>query len=303
MASRTHQFYAIAFEENLSLRQLAPLFPNARISAHELYQPIEPEGGMYVFPFGAVVLYDVPTERREAELARLYRLGPKLTTQVIREDYSVLEDPSVTTGIADGMLRVDKLTPARAGIVALTMAQSAAMEYYERIVDQLFTGTASFIEHLERRGTVPVRTRPLLRFVGQAISTRVEVLSVLHLLDKPDAAWDDPAMDRIYNDLRAEFDLVDRYRALELKLRSVQESLELLAEIAQDRRVLLLEVIVIFLILLEVVIAIVEYRKLPGGSVGAANASLESPSPLNRAAGDDHATGAPARMPPLTRSQ
>jgi hypothetical protein len=34
---RMHQFYAIAFEENLSLRQLAPFFPNARISAHEIY--------------------------------------------------------------------------------------------------------------------------------------------------------------------------------------------------------------------------------------------------------------------------
>jgi uncharacterized Rmd1/YagE family protein len=83
---------------------------------------------------------------------------------------------------------------------------------------------------------------------------------VLHLLDKPDAAWDDPEMDRIYGDLRAEFDLVDRYRALELKLRAVQESLELLAEVAQDRRVLLLEMIVVVLILLEVVMPRFGYK-------------------------------------------
>ena len=104
------------------------------------------------------------------------------------------------------------------------------------------------------------RTRPLLRFIGQAISTRSEVLSVLHLLDKPDAAWDDPEMDRIYEDLRAEFDLVDRYRALEIKLRVVQEALELLAEVARDRRVLWLELIVVVLILLEVAIPLLGYR-------------------------------------------
>jgi required for meiotic nuclear division protein 1 len=276
---KLHQFYAIAFEENLPLRQLAPVFPGARISAHDLYSQIEPDGGLFVFPFGAVVTYDVLTERREAELARLFRLGPKLTAQVIREDYSVLEDPSFPTGIAEGMLRVDKFTPARAGIVALTVAQSGAMEYYERIVDQLFTRAASFVERLERRGTVSIRTRPLHRFIGQAISTRSEVLTVLHLLDKPDAAWDDPAMDRIYNDLRAEFDLVDRYRALELKLRSVQESLELLAEVARDRRVLVLEIIVVFLILMEVAIAIVEYRKMVSGTGRIAGASIEMLSP------------------------
>ena len=78
---------------------------------------------------------------------------------------------------------------------------------------------------MERRGTVPFRTRPLIGFIGEAITARSEVLSVLHLLDKPDEVWDDPAMDRIYDDLRAEFDLADRYSALELKLRSVQESL------------------------------------------------------------------------------
>jgi uncharacterized Rmd1/YagE family protein len=260
MAPRLHQFYAIAFEENLALKQLAPVFPQAKISTHELYVPIEPEGGIYVFPFGALVAYDVPPERREAELARLFRIGPKLTAQVIREDYSVLEDPGFSTGIVDGTLRVDRLTPARAGIVSLIVAQSAAMEYYERIVDRLSTRTQSFVERLERRGTVPLRTRPLLRFIGQAISTRSEVLSVLHLLDKPDAAWDDPEMDRIYEDLRAEFDLVDRYRALEIKLRVVQEALELLAEVARDRRVLWLELIVVVLILLEVAIPLLGYR-------------------------------------------
>src|ERR1700730_14516080 len=154
MAPRLHQFYAIAFEENLALKQLASVFPQAKISAHELYVPIEPEGGIYVFPFGALVAYDLPPERREAELARLFRLGPKLTAQVILEDYSVLEDPSFSTGIVDGILRGLRLRHAGAGIVALSGAQSAAMGYDERIVARLSTRTQSFGERLERRGTV-----------------------------------------------------------------------------------------------------------------------------------------------------
>jgi len=36
-----HQFHAIAFEENLSLRQLTGVFAGARISVQELYLPIE----------------------------------------------------------------------------------------------------------------------------------------------------------------------------------------------------------------------------------------------------------------------
>jgi required for meiotic nuclear division protein 1 len=256
VAVRIHQFNAIAFEENLNLRQVAPAFPGARTSMHELRLTIQPAGGMYVYPFGAVVTHDLPPERRDAELAILRDAIPKLTTKVVREEYTVAEDPSFRTGIFDGVLRVDRFTPGRAGIVALTVAQSAAMEYYERLVDDLFARTARLVEGMERRGTVPFRTRPLHRFIGEAISTRTEVLSVLHLLDKPDEAWDDPAMDLIYDDLRAEFDLRDRYAALELKLRSIQESLELLVEVARDRRLLLLEIAVVFLILLELVFTV-----------------------------------------------
>jgi uncharacterized Rmd1/YagE family protein len=260
VADRIHQFYAVAFVENLPLRQLAAAFPAARISPHRLYQTLEPEGGLYVYPFGAVVTYDVTSERREAELARLHRARPGLTAQVVREDYSVLENPHCQTGIENGMLQVDQLTPARAGVVALTVAQSAAMEYYERIVDQLFARTGKLIDRLETRGTVAMQTRPLHRFIGEAISTRTEVLGVLHLLDKPEETWEDPAMDRIYDDLRAEFDLGDRFTALELKLRSVQESLELLLDVARDRRLVLLEAAIVILIVVELLLSLIRLK-------------------------------------------
>ncbi len=260
MAGRIHQFSAIAFVESLQLRQLAPSFPRARVTPHYLYQTIESGGGIYIYPFGAVVTYDVTSERRESELARLHQVRPGLTTQVVREDYSVLEDPSCQTGIRDGLLQVDRLTPPRAGVVALTVAQSAAMEYYERIVDQLFDRAGRLVERLEKRGTVQLQTRPLHRFIGEAISTRTEVLSVLHLLDKPDETWEDPAMDRIYDDLRAEFDLGDRFQALELKLRSVQESLELLLDVARDRRLVLLEAAIVVLIVVELLLSLMRMK-------------------------------------------
>jgi uncharacterized Rmd1/YagE family protein len=255
--SHVHRFYAVAFEENLSLRQVAAVFPEATVTPYELRVPIAHDGAageIYVFPFGAVVTRAVPVERRDAELVRLRRAIPKLTTKVVREDYSVVEDPSAETGIVDGMLRIDRLTPERAGIVALTVAQSAAMEYYERIVDDLFQRTGKLADLLERRGTVPYRVRPLHRFIGEGISTRAEVLSILHLLDKPDATWDDPAMDRIYDDLRAEFDLGDRYAALERKLQSIQEALVLVLDVARDRRMLVLEAAIVVLIMLEIVL-------------------------------------------------
>jgi len=255
-----HSYYALAFAENFSLRDLSTAYPEARRSARELRYELAPLGEVFLYPFGAAVFRDVPAEQRKAELARLHEARPMLTTRVIREEFTVRESADEPVGVAEGVLTVDRLTPARSGIVALTVAQSAAMEYYERIVDQMFLRTSGLVERLEKKGTVSIRTRPLHRFIGEAISTRSEVFTVLSLLDKPDETWDDPAMDLIYADLRSEFDLSDRYTSLELKLRSVQEALELVLDVARERRLVLLEFAIVVLIVLELVLPALRLR-------------------------------------------
>lgn len=242
------------------MKELAAAYPEARRSPRELrYSP--PGGGeVFLYPFGAAVFRDAAPSVRETELQRLRRSRPALTAEVIREELTAREVPDQRPRVAEGVLIVDRLTDERSGIVALTVAQSAAMEYYERIVDQMFVRTGKIVERLERRGTVSMHTRPLHRFIGEAIATRSEVFTVLSLLDKPDETWDDPTMDRIYADLRSEFDLVDRYASLELKLRSVQESLELVLDVARERRLLLLEIAILLLIALELLLPLSRLR-------------------------------------------
>jgi uncharacterized Rmd1/YagE family protein len=249
-----HSFHALAFVENFSVRDLAVLYPEAKRAHSYVWMPASAGGMVFIYAFGAIVFHDVGQAGREAELLRLRQTLPKVSAQVITEEFSVREEPGARPDIVEGVLVLDQLTFERSTVVALTVAQSVAMEYYERIVDQMFADTDKIVDRLEKTGTMPVRTRKLHRFIGAAIGTRSEVLSVLHLLDKPDALWDDPGADRIYSELRAELDLVDRYESLALKLRSVQEALELVTDIARDKRLVLLETSVVLLIVLEIVL-------------------------------------------------
>jgi uncharacterized Rmd1/YagE family protein len=255
--SQQHSFYAAAFVENLSLKDLAPAYPESRRTSHELRFHCERGGEVFIYPFGVVVFFDVPPVAREAELALLARARPGLTwPAAVTEEFSVRVHSDAVPHVSDGILTLDVMTLDRASVIALIVAQSAAMEYYERIVEEMFVRTDRLNERLEKYGTVAFGTRPLHQFIGFAVGTRFEVLSVLHLLDKPDAAWDDPGMDRIYDRLRAEFDLVDRYQSLEMKLRTVQESLELVLDAARDRRLVLLEAAIVVLIIFEIVLSL-----------------------------------------------
>jgi uncharacterized Rmd1/YagE family protein len=257
---RVHTFHAVAFVENLPLKDLVALYPSAKRSTHELCVA-RPDGGqVFVYPFGAMVFQDVPAAAaREDEVKRLRAAQPKLTsTTVINEEFTVRQEATGTPRVENGVLTLDKLSAERSSVIAMTVAQSAAMEYYEGIVEEMFERTDRLVERMEARGTVPFGTRPLHRFIGAAIGVRNEVLSVLHLFDKPDETWDDSAIDRIYQELRAEFDLSDRYQALELKLRSIQEALELVLDVARDRRLVLLELAIVLLIVFEIVLALAQ---------------------------------------------
>jgi required for meiotic nuclear division protein 1 len=262
MASpQAHAFHALAFVENLPLKELVAAYPDARRTRHALSfaAPIDAgEGTVFIYPFGVVVFRDVPPDRREAELTRLRESRRTLTDAGAVEDIRVCVDPGKKSEVSGGVLTIDRLTPERESVVALTIAQSAAMDYYERVVDEMAARTDQIVQRLEARGTVSLRTRPLHRFIGTATGTRNEVINVLHLLDKPDEAWDDPGMDRIYDELKAEFDLVDRYHSLEAKLTSVQESLTIVLDVARDRRLVLLETTVVLLILFEIILALLE---------------------------------------------
>jgi uncharacterized Rmd1/YagE family protein len=255
-----HAFSAIAFVENLPLKEFAAVFPGSRMSPHELHRELETGGDFFAYPFGAMVFHNAAPAEREAALSRLRARHPELTNETVREDFLVREASGARVGIAEGTLVIDRLTQARVSAVALVVAQSAAMEYYERIVDQLFGRTRALVDRLQTRGSVSMRTRALHRFIGEAIGIRTEVLSVLHLLDRPDATWEDPAMDRIYGDLQEEFDLLDRYQALEQELRAIQEALELVLGVARDRRLVLLEAAIVVLILFEILVNLIGLR-------------------------------------------
>jgi uncharacterized Rmd1/YagE family protein len=256
--STEHHFRAVAFPENFALKDLARAYPEAKASGTKDLQLSLDGGSVSFFPFGAVTFRNVPGDAQARELSRLRAAVPGLSTAAADEEF-VVREGHARPKVEAGTLTLDRLTPSRAEVVALVVAQSAAMEYYERLVLEMFAHNERLVDGLERAGTVTFRVRALHRFIGQAVATRTEVLSVLHLLDKPDATWDDPDMDRIYDELRAEFDLIDRYHSLEAKLKGVQEALELVLDVARDRRLFIIEVAVVLLIMVEIAISLLRH--------------------------------------------
>ena len=76
--SAPHSFQALAFPENVPLRALSALFPNAIKGTHELRVAIADGGTLFLYPFGVVVFEDVDPAVRERQLEALRKAEPRL---------------------------------------------------------------------------------------------------------------------------------------------------------------------------------------------------------------------------------
>ncbi len=100
------------------------------------------------------------------------------------------------------------------------------------------------------------RVRDMIRFIGSCIQTRNGVIATLALFDKPDVAWQEEAIDVLFNRLREVLEMDDRFRSLEYKLRMIQDNLVVLVDLSRQRHSIFLETVVLLLILLEVMVMV-----------------------------------------------
>jgi required for meiotic nuclear division protein 1 len=236
---------AFGFASTLSPKDLAPLLGA---------QVIKPRHGDFVvgYDFGALVFFGVDDseQKRMLDLV-LSKVGPEPHPPM--EESVVLEvDPNAPFEVRFDHVLLPELDRTSAEVVALVLAQSVAMEYYEEDVDQIMVRLRGTSETLAQTGKFRGSVRELMKFIGSGMVTRNQVVFTLALLDTPQVAWSNEALDKLYRGLRTQFEIEDRYQALDHKLTMIQDTFELLADLTQQRRSWVLEVAVAILVAVEV---------------------------------------------------
>ena len=142
----------------------------------------------------------------------------------------------------------------------MPLAESTALEYYEVLIENLLEKTNTFSKKLQRQGRMLESTEDLIKFIGLCLNTKQEIISNLYIVDSPDETWENSELDRIHQELKAMMEVDIRYRALEYKIKIIQESVEVIVDLSKSKRETMLEMIIILLISFEVVISIIKWR-------------------------------------------
>lgn len=114
---------------------------------------------------------------------------------------------------------------------------------------------------METTGTFTMDRKKLLQLVGKANSNLADVILKVGLLERSEIAWREAKYAQIYEYLREEYEVTQRFGNLNFKLKFVEHNIHFLQEVLQNNRSNLLEWCIIFLLSIENVISLYEILK------------------------------------------
>ncbi|KAG2274007.1 hypothetical protein Bca52824_056562 [Brassica carinata] len=203
---------------------------------------------MVVFQYGSIVLFNVREHEVDEYLKVVERHSSGLLSEMRKDEYEVRENPALNTWMQGGLdyIMLQFLNIDGIRTIGSVLGQSIALDYYGRQVDGMvaeFTDINRGMEKTER-----------LQWTGRSCSSWLERLILIWLMS--DIAWKDAKYAQIWEYLRDEFELTQRFASLDFKLKFVEHNIRFLQEILQNRKSDFLEWLIIILISAEIAISL-----------------------------------------------
>jgi uncharacterized Rmd1/YagE family protein len=244
---------AILIGQRIDLRALGS---TQRLGGGPLAVSVRGGGAAVLFRYGAVVLFDVQPLEQDEFLRQLQPRvqGPAAEPEV--EQITVRIDPDAKEVLEGNTAILKDTGTERLEIVADVLSKSVILARYESSVAQTFDRIEPFAAELTKEKTGSRMARELLSHLGSALSIEQQMVGRVQIDDTPEILWDRPDLERLFARLRDEFEIIERFTALNRKLELVSRTVETALGLIQARRSLRVEWYVVILIVFEILLTL-----------------------------------------------
>ncbi|KAI5648777.1 hypothetical protein M9H77_34782 [Catharanthus roseus] len=213
---------------------------------------------MVVFQYGSIVLFNARDNEVDGYLKIVGKHSSGLLPEMRKDEYEVREKPTLNTWMQGGLdyIMLQYLNIDGIRTIGSVLGQSIALDYYVRQVDGMVAEFTDINRDMEKTGKFKMQRKKLFQLVGKANSNLADVILKLGLFERSDIAWKDAKYAQIWEYLRDEFELTQRFASLDFKLKFVEHNIRFLQEILQNRKSDFLEWLIIILISAEILISV-----------------------------------------------
>lgn len=215
---------------------------------------------VYVFHFGSLVCINFQHHEIMDVIKYLKKLEPEINEAGVFkyvDDYKLEIDTEKPAAINNDFMLAGRQCEYQLEIVATVLAKSVSLEKNENQVNSLLDGFENVVNDLQG-GKLGVSDEELAKMSGRILSFKLNTISYIMLLDKPDITWNNEEAAALYEELSELFELKDRYEKIRHKTETLMDISEVFSNLVHARRGTRLEWAVIFLIAIEIVLSLYE---------------------------------------------
>lgn len=259
---------AIHLAERIRLKDLREKLSSSPVefSNYEMVIRYTDDSYLFIYNFGSVVFFNVPEDLQTLEIGRIQEVLQTQDRNLSSHETSRASDlfmMEVQPEAQGNKVYFDRIVVKERSfailkITCMLLAESTALDDYEQLVEKLLVQANVYSKRLRNEGRLLRGTRELIQFIGLCLDTKQEIISNLYIVDSPDETWENVDLDKAHQDMKLMMEIDTRYRALEYKIKIIEESLDVMIDLSKSRRATVLEMVVIILIAFEIVLTLVE---------------------------------------------
>jgi uncharacterized Rmd1/YagE family protein len=214
-------------------------------------------GGVAVlFRYGAIVLFDITATEQAAFLEQMKPLIIQPFLEPETEEVAIRIESEAREGMLDSSVILQDCSIERIQIVADILSKSMALAMYEGKVNRDFDRIEPFALNLEQHSRAGRDARELLSHIGGALLSEHKMVGRVQVDEKPELIWERPDLERLFLRLEDEYEISERYAALNQKLELISRTAETVLELLQHRRSMRVEWYIVILIVLEILLTL-----------------------------------------------
>lgn len=214
------------------------------------------QGSYAIFPFGVAVYWNLGNEvidRLAQEICR-FAIMPLITKEIDHFSYIDGCDKNRFSSDHIQLINTEQMTLLA---ISHALAQSTKLSVLELQAKNTLEETAAIPRKLAETGSTSLSRKQAAMMRGQLFLTKSEILLKYELLDTPEFIWEYPELQATYETGATYLELKQRTEFLSLKLETIHELFEMLADDLKHKHSSKLEWIIIWLIAVEIVIFII----------------------------------------------
>jgi uncharacterized Rmd1/YagE family protein len=208
----------------------------------------------FVYSFGAFVFSGIDAKTANKIVRKFVKALENPIEKEFIEEYGYEVAEIEKDSVEFDSARLKSINPDKLSLLAEVLAQSVAIDYFDYLTDEIVSKFDQVNSGLEKRGRLLISTRSLGKTIGAANTILQSSITRMALLDKPELVWEEAELESFYASLRKMFELDDRFRIIEFKVDYIRNTSEIALSMLSDRRMLLLETIIVLLFVVDLIL-------------------------------------------------